>query len=257
MYTKDFFDRIKDLIGQIEETQYETLQTVAKRCADAIEAERWVHLFGTGHSSIPAYEAFPRIGSYVGFHPLLELNLSISGQVVGGMAQRQASFLERVEGYAEAIMANYKFSSKDVIILFSHSGLNELTVEMALIAKEKGMCVVGVTSLNHSQNYEARHSCGKRLYEVVDYVIDTCAPEGDAVIQIEGLTYSVAGSSTILACTITNALVAQIAAELVERSYIPTIWPSHNIGPSCEEDGEVIVQEERVYAEYWERLSKS
>lgn len=257
MHYEIFFHRIKELIDQVKNSQGEVLQIVAQRCADAIESERWVHLFGAGHSSIPVMEAFPRIGSFVGFHPLNELNLSFNCQVVGGMAQRQASFLEHIEGYAEAIMANYKFSPLDVLIIFSHSGINELIVDMALLGKEEGMSVVAITSIQHSKNHDARHSSGQRLYEVADYVIDTCAPEGDALVDVKGLKYPVAGSSTILSCIIMNALVAQIASELVKRNYLPTIWPSHNVGPSSVKNEEVIRQEEHIYAEYWDRLSKS
>jgi uncharacterized phosphosugar-binding protein len=240
MYYEFFLHQIKELIDQINVSQGDVIQVVASRCADAITAERWVHLFGSGHSSIPVMEAFPRIGSYVGFHPLNELNLSFNSQVLGGMAQRQASFLEHIEGYAGAIMANYKFSPLDVIIIFSHSGINELVVDMALIGKEKGMSVVGITSIQHSKHNDARHSSGLRLFEVADYVIDTCAPEGDAIVDVEGLDYSVAGCSTILSCIIMNALVAQIASELVKRNYMPTIWPSHNISSTSTKTEEVI-----------------
>ncbi len=154
------------------------LEAVAEKCSDAIAAERWVHTFGAGHSSIPGMETFPRIGSFVGFHQLNELNLSFNGQVVGGMAQRQSSFLERVEGYAEIILANHRFSPQDVAILFSNSGINELIVDMALLLKEKGVTVVGLTSIAHSMSNQPRHSSGKRLSEVVDISIDTCCPEG-------------------------------------------------------------------------------
>jgi uncharacterized phosphosugar-binding protein len=202
-------------------------------------------------------EAFPRIGSLVGFHPLNELNLSYNSQVVGGMAQRQASFLERVEGYAGAILANYRLAPPDVLILFSHSGINELIVDMAVLGRQRGLAVVGVTSLEHSRRNQARHSSGLRLFEVVDDVIDTGVPEGDALIDIEGLDYRVGGSSTIIACLIMDALVVQTAAELARRDYRPTIWPSHNINTTPEAYANMSAQEEKVLIEYWNRLARS
>ena len=253
MVYKEYLNRLQSLIDQVEESQGETLISVAKRCADAIAADRWVHLFGAGHSAIPVMEIFPRIGSFVGFHPLLELNLSYNGQVVGGMAQRQASFLERVEGYADVILANHSFTAEDVLILYSHSGINELIVDMAHLGKEKGMTVVGVTSVQHSARNEARHSSGLRLYEAVDFVLDTCVPEGDALVNIDGLDYPVGGSSTIMSCVISVALLTQIAGELAERSYAPVIWPSHNINTTPEAYARMAEQEERVLTEYWNR----
>ena len=257
MFYNLFINRLQDLISKVNETQGETIVQVAKHCADAIAAERWVHLFGAGHSAIPVMDTFPRIGSFVGFHPILELNLSSNGHPVGGMAQRQASFLERVEGYAEAILANHNFSPQDVLILFSHSGINQLIVDMARLGKEKGMTVVGVTSVEHSSRNKPRHSSGLRLFEAVDYVLDTCVPEGDALVEIEGLDYPVASGSTIVSDVIMISLVAQIAGELAQRNYDPIIWPSHNINTTPEAYAKMATQEERVLTEYWKRLAKS
>ena len=252
-----FFQGIKSIVDKVSETQAQKLEAVAEKCADSIAAERWVHLFGAGHSSIPGMETFPRIGSFVGFHQLNELNLSFNGQVVGGMAQRQSSFLERVEGYAEIILANHRFSPQDVAILFSNSGINELVVDMALLLQEKGVTVVGLTSIAHSMSNQPRHSSGKRLCEVVDISIDTCCPEGDALVDVPGLEYRVGGSSTIVSCMIMNGIVAQTAAALQKRGYTPTIWPSHNVHTSPEEYALMAAQEEKVYKEYWERLARS
>lgn len=252
-----FFQGIQGIIDGVRETQAEKLDAVAKKCADAIAAERWVHLFGAGHSAIPGMETFPRIGSFVGFHQLNELNLSFNGQVVGSMAQRQSSFLERVEGYAAVILANHHFSPLDVAILFSNSGINELIVDMALLLKEKGVTVVGVTSMAHSMSNQPRHSSGKRLGEVVDISIDTCCPEGDALVDVPGLNYRVGGSSTIASCIVMNGIVAQTAAILQQRGYMPTVWPSHNVNTSPEEYAAMEAQEAKVYKQYWERLARS
>ena len=67
-----------------------------------------VHLFGTGHSRIPVEEMFPRYGSYPGFHPIVELSMTFHTQVVGANGQRQAMFIERVEGLAETILSNFE-----------------------------------------------------------------------------------------------------------------------------------------------------
>ena len=44
-------------------------------------------------------------------------------QVVGANGQRQAMFIERVEGLAETILANFELGPPDVMIVFSASGL--------------------------------------------------------------------------------------------------------------------------------------
>ena len=72
-----------------------------------------VHLFGTGHSRIAVEEIFPRHGSFPGFHPIVELSLTYHTQVVGANGQRQAMFLERIEGFGEVILRNFMFGPHD------------------------------------------------------------------------------------------------------------------------------------------------
>ena len=42
----------------------------------------------------------------------------------------------------------------------------------ALLAKEKGLTVVALTSVNHSSASPSRHRSGKRLFEIADIVLD-------------------------------------------------------------------------------------
>ena len=80
------------------------------RCAPRRSpADGLVHMFGTGHSRIPLEEMFPRYGSYPGFHPIAELSMTFHTQVTGANGQRQAMFIERVQGLAEQILANFQF----------------------------------------------------------------------------------------------------------------------------------------------------
>ena len=82
---------------------------------------------------------FPRYGSYPGFHPIVELSMTFHTQVVGANGQRQAMFIERVEGLAETILANFELSPPDVMIVFSASGLSAVPIEIAIGAKERGL----------------------------------------------------------------------------------------------------------------------
>lgn len=89
-------------------------QKAATVMADSIEAGRWVHTFGCGHATIPVEEMYPRIGSFVGFHPLCELPLTFFTQIIGQMGIHQFLFLERAEGYGQEIMKNYDLIPKTV-----------------------------------------------------------------------------------------------------------------------------------------------
>jgi uncharacterized phosphosugar-binding protein len=62
-------------MDNIEQTQMGQIQKAASVMADSIEKGRWVHMFGCGHATIPIEEIYPRIGGFVGFHPMIELPL--------------------------------------------------------------------------------------------------------------------------------------------------------------------------------------
>ncbi len=99
----------QSLLERIGATQHDQIEQASQWSADAIAADGLVHLFGTGHSRIPAEEMFPRYGSYPGFSPLVELSMTFHSQVVGANGQRQAMFIERVPGLAEVILNNFNF----------------------------------------------------------------------------------------------------------------------------------------------------
>ena len=113
-----------ELLERLVATQDAAIQKASVLCADAIAAGRLVHLFGTGHSRMAVEEMFPRYGSYPGFHPIVELSTTFHTQVVGANGQRQAMFIERVEGLAEVILSNFDLRPPDVMVVFSASGLN-------------------------------------------------------------------------------------------------------------------------------------
>jgi uncharacterized phosphosugar-binding protein len=251
MSATNFLNSITSVIQSLQTDSLPAIEQAAEAIANSIAAGRMVHLFGAGHSALPVMEAFPRIGGIVGFHPIIEIPLSFNGQVIGQMGMHQNAFLERAQGYAEAILANYELDAQDSMIVISHSGINALPVEMAVAGQARGLTVIAITSIAHSQVQSPRHPAG-RLFENADIVIDNAAPEGDALVRVPGLAYKVASASTIAGCVIIDALVAETAKRLVERGVEPLVYPSHNIGADRATEAETLAQEMRVLAAYRE-----
>jgi uncharacterized phosphosugar-binding protein len=160
------------------EAQSDTIDAASRLCADAIGGGGLVHAFGTGHSRMPVEELFPRYGSYPGFHPIVELSMTFHTQVVGANGQRQAMFIERVEGLAERILANFDLGPPDAMIVFSHGGLTAAPIEMAQGARRRGLPVIAVTSVAHSRAAVPAHSSGTRLLDHADVVLDLATPPG-------------------------------------------------------------------------------
>lgn len=214
---------------RIEETQMETIREAAEIMADSIEAGRWVHTFGCGHATIPVEEMYPRIGGFVGFHPIIELPLSFFTRITGEMGVHQFIFLERVEGYGVEIMKGYNFDPRDTMWLFSHSGINNVNIDVALEAKKKGMKVIAFGSAAEARGKQTRHSSGKTIFDVADVVVDTCAPIGDASVPLKNHVDKVGPVSTMAFITCVWMTVTTVAEILADRGVKLYIHPSHNV----------------------------
>ena len=151
----DTFDSAARFLDRIEQTQMEPLRRIAEMCADCIAADRLVHLFGSGHSRMAVEEIFPRYGSFPGFHPIVELSLTFHNPVVGANGQRQAMFIERMEGLGQAILRNFEFGPHDLMMVFSTGGTGAVAVDVALEARRLGMPVIAVTSAGAQPGFSA------------------------------------------------------------------------------------------------------
>jgi uncharacterized phosphosugar-binding protein len=239
-----------EIIQEIAATQWPAIEKAAQICSNTIVQDGLVFCWGSGHSRMSVEEMFPRIGSYPGFYPMVELALTFYTNLVGADGLQQSFFLERQEKYAEAILSNYEFGSHDSMICFSSTGINGLVIEMALQAKARGLPIIAITSLSHAQSTISRHSSGKKLFEVADVTIDNCTPAGDAVIDLEGLKYRVGPTSTIGAVAIVNALKARTAEMMIEKGAPPVVLTSPHFADRPEEAEE---QLQRVYKEFKRR----
>ena len=193
---------------------------------------------------------FPRTGTVTGFRPIVESTMISFHRVLGDGGARQYRFIHGREGYGEAILSSHQLDSGDAMLIFSHSGLNSVTLDIAQGARDRGMKLIGVTSIPHSSSTPSRHSCGKRLFELADVVIDTGVPKGDAGIAIEGLKNRAGATSTSIAIAIGQAINAATAEILVARGYQPNVMVSPNTAEKAEADA----QNDRNYAELWRRL---
>jgi uncharacterized phosphosugar-binding protein len=223
---KRYLERSRAILSSIAETQLKSIDQAADLCAHPIANQGLVHLFGTGHSRMFIEEMYPRHGSFPGFHPIVELSLTYHNDVVGANGQRQAMFLERVEGFGRVLMRNFVFSPPDCFIIFSNGGVNEVVMDVALEAREQGLPLIAVVSKAHCHASAPRHSCGKRLPDLADVTIDNCTPAGDAMVQIEGLRDPVGPGSTVGAAVVTNMLKVEIAGRLTQMGQPPLVLTS-------------------------------
>jgi uncharacterized phosphosugar-binding protein len=251
MLALEWLKNSRDVMSRIEETQMDNIRRAAGVMADSIECGRWVHTFGCGHATLPIEEMYPRIGGFVGFHPIIEIPLSFFTHITGEMGVHQFVFLERVEGYGVEIMKGYTFDQRDTMWLFSHSGINNVNIDIALESKKRGMKVVVFGSAAAAEGKKTRHSSGKTIFDIADIVVDTCAPLEDASVTLKNHKDKIGPVSTMAFVTCVWMTVTTVAEILADRGVKLYIHPSHNV------PGDTTARErlDEALAEYKSRIA--
>jgi uncharacterized phosphosugar-binding protein len=211
----DFFQNASDCIAAIEREESAKIRKVAEVCAQSIMDGGIMHVFGSGHSTLPAREIAIRAGS------LSCVQAIALDEIIGKF--------ERIEGVAETLLKDYDLRAGEVIIVISNGGINPLPIEMAMLAKSKGLFTVAVTSMEQSSKSKSRHSSGKRLFEVVDVAIDTHVPFGDASLELAGTPMKVGPLSTVGSVAVVNGIVVDIVGQIMAKGGMPPVRISRNI----------------------------
>lgn len=217
-----YLDRVQELLAELRTTQWPAISLASERVADALEAGREIHAFGTGHSHMLAEELFYRAGGLVRVRPLLfdGLMLHVSAPL--------STSLERLTGLADALIADHGVHEGDIVIVASNSGGNAVTTELVRAVHELGAVVIAVTSITHATSDSARATALPRLHEAADIVIDNGGAVGDAAVEVPGIPRRVGPTSTVIGATILNTIVVQAVELLVQRGAPPQIYASSN-----------------------------
>jgi uncharacterized phosphosugar-binding protein len=248
--TEQYLQSCQHIIETIRRQQT-AITRAAAWFAESILAGRLVHVFGSGHSRIMVEEMWPRYGSFPGFNPIVELSLTYHNNVVGPNGQRQAMFLENVSGLAARILRNFALENTDSALIISSGGTNIVPVEMAEIFQSRGIRVVGLVTSAHLEKSDPKRTDGKKLKDFCDILLDTGAPAGDSMVQIEGLDTPVSPGSTVGGAILINCIKAELAQLLTAAGHPPTVLTA-----PCIVGGERAAQMfEQAYDEHAHRIA--
>lgn len=214
---------MQQIITKIINTQMIQTEASAAAFAETLENGNNIFLFGTGHSHMLAEELFYRAGGLVNIRPVL-----VTALMLHESASRSTK-MERLPGYAQILFDDYGMKAGDLIVIISNSGRNGVCVDLAQLAKEKGLKVIALTNLNHSKAAHSRHASGKKLYDFADIVLDNCGCVGDASIPIRQLGRNVAATSTSTGAAILNAVAAGCVEIMLADGYTPEVFSSSNV----------------------------
>ncbi|MBL7730131.1 MAG: sugar isomerase domain-containing protein, partial [Chitinophagaceae bacterium] len=126
-------------------------------------------------------------------------------------------------GLAERILRNFGLDKKDSALIISSSGCNIVPVEMAELFQQRGIKVVAIITEAHSAASSSKRKDGKKLGDFADLIIDTGAPAGDSMIQVEGLDTPVSPGSTVGGVMIVNGIKAELAGLLTKAGHPPQV----------------------------------
>ncbi|MBR5428718.1 MAG: SIS domain-containing protein [Clostridia bacterium] len=219
----EYLDNLRRVLDEIAETQPGAIDACAAAFARTLEGGHEIFLFGTGHSHMLAEELFYRAGGLVRVRPVL-----VSALMLHESASKSTE-MERLPGYAQILFDAYGMKRGDTIVIISNSGRNGVCVDMALLAKERGLCVIALTNLRHSQASASRHPSGKRLFEIADIVLDNCGCVGDASVYFDELGRNASPTSTSAGAAILNAAVAGCIEIMLSHGVTPEVFASSNI----------------------------
>lgn len=214
----EYLTRLTSLLESVAREQADTIDGVSTAMAETIRREGLVHLYGSAHSMLPVLEIFPRYGSFVGLHPLIDPRL-LWFNVLGSGGVPEMLYLQNTEGYSPVFLEGQHLREGDMMIIFSHSGTSAVVVDAARYAKAKHISVVAVMSRETGAAAQARHSSGQKLIDLADHILDTGVPRGEGLVEIDGLSEPVGAGSTVVATAIGLALVASCAEQLAAAGY--------------------------------------
>lgn len=238
---EDYLKYISNILNKTIETQSDNIVKAAELVSESCLKGGRFYVFGSGHSHMVAEEVYIRAGGLAYVKAILPPELMLHEM------PNKSTYLERLNGYSEAMLNLYKVDENDTLMIISNSGRNSVPVEMALEAKKRGTKVIALTSLTHSMNTTSRHESGKKLYEIADITIDNGAYKGDAAYKIANFDTPTGPTSDAIGIAIAQALIAQTIDNLVKQGQNPPVFKSSNVDGADDYNNEMFDK----YYGYW------
>lgn len=222
-----YLSAVVEHLEALHDEERPAIEAAARLVAEHIGADRVVYVYGPGgHSNLAAQEIFFRAGGLMHVSAMLDEGTLLSNGALRSMA------VERTPGYGRIVVDDYGIGAGDLLILVNAYGINAALIDAAMSAKERGASVIGVSSVRHADqtapDHPARHPSGRNLHDLVDVVVDSKVPIGDAVLEIPGVSEKVGAVSTFANAYLLNAIVAEAVRLLVADGTEPPIWRSGN-----------------------------
>lgn len=238
-----YHQRATALLERARQQNAPVLRKLGAIIGESIAAGGVLHTFGSGHSEIIAREIIGRAGGLV---------------CVSGLYDPTGGFIENLVGYGTKLAERYDrahgLRAGESIIVISNSGKNSSPIEVALYARQKGLNVIALTSVEMARQSATVHPGGKKLHEIADHVLDNCGTVGDAIVEVGAAPadppadLSAAASakagptSTLAGALLLNLLALELTGWLVAHGHTPPILRSQNLPGAIEYNRELALR---------------
>jgi len=206
-----FSKKLSSVLKKISINERDKIKLIANKLSNNYINGGIVYVFGTGHNHCIAEESLHRAGAFAGVIPILDKRVDFSYGI------KKASEYERNPKLANDILKKYNFTKNDSIIIFSTSGINKLSIEIAKIMKNKKIYVISVTSKTYSDKLKKNKK--SKLYFYNNIYIDNYSPLGDTLINYKN--FGITSSSTIAGVFILNSLWLEMSSKLKNQNPFP------------------------------------
>jgi uncharacterized phosphosugar-binding protein len=219
---------VVSLVSVIEEKEQESIDRAAAILAEAVAADKLIHVIGPGgHSNMAVEETFWRSGGLAAVNAILDAGTNL----IHGA--KRSNMVERTPGYAKTVLDAYGVTAGDVLVIVNAYGINAQTIDCALECRKGGVTSIAITSTSFAdfvpKDSPARHPSGQNLYQLADVFIDNHLPLGDAIVEVEGIAQKMGSTSTFANCFTINLLMMRTAEKLLARGVEPPVWTSANL----------------------------
>jgi uncharacterized phosphosugar-binding protein len=214
----DYLKAVRGILDFYEKNQSGAVERAAALVADSVLNGGTVHLAAIGHSN--EHDFLNRAGGPAFLQPFT-FSFSVQDPVPDCLKNRpRPEPLDReIETIRLAVKAG-NLRAGDVLAVGSVSGRNIRPVELALACRERGIKVIGFTSLAYTAKVTSAHPSGKKLADVADVVVDNGAPYGDAAVMIPGYEFALMPLSGV-SMTVGGWLIWGRALELMAARGTP------------------------------------
>ncbi|MGG4264217.1 SIS domain-containing protein [Peribacillus simplex] len=229
-----YFEEVQALLSTVVEQEKHSIKESVEHISRAVMSEGVIHLFGSGHSHILTEEVFYRAGGLAAIHPIFVEDLMLF------KGASRSSQLERQNDLSEKFMLDEDIRPGDVCIVISSSGVNPVPIDVAIIAKEKGTFVIGLTSPEYANSCPSRHKKKLYLHDVVDLVIDNHISKGDTLMKSNNISFG--SGSTVTGAVLLNMIFTQVIEAIIETGVTPPVFLSSNIEGADEHNQQLIAK---------------